>query len=243
MKTATKKKQKAPAASNIPPAAEQRQRIEYMDLDVLLEFPKNPKDHDFEALEEAFEQNGFVTPLLIDETSGLLVEGHGRLQKLKQLKDAGEKPPARVWERDGKWSAPVVRGIWFETLDQAKRHLLGANRIGQGMWTNKLTAEMLTSLGEGNLLGTGFRDTDLVKFVNMTDPEFLNGFNPSSGGTNPSGELGYKDGYLTFALKLLPSQDERLQAGISAAKKKYKVKSQLEAILAMCDSISGGKKR
>lgn len=156
----------------IPPAAEQRHRIEYMGLRALLAFPKNPRAHDLAALGEAFEVNGFVTPPLIDETSGLLVEGNGRFEKLKALRDAGEKPPARIEVRDdGEWYVPIVRGIWFDDLEQATRHLLAANRIGEGLWDGRLTANMLGKLGDDGLAGTGFYKEDTAKFLALVrDP-------------------------------------------------------------------------
>lgn len=150
---------------DIPPAAEQRQRIEYMELGVLLKFPKNPRGHDFVALGEAFKDRGFVTPLLLDETSGLLVEGHGRLEKLEEMRAGGAPPPGRIEERDGKWCVPVVRGTYFEDMDQARRHLLGANRIGEGLWDGRLTADMLGKLGKDGLVGSGFGTTDLAMFI------------------------------------------------------------------------------
>jgi len=165
---------------DVPPAAEQRQRIEYMELGVLLKFPKNPRGHDFVALGEAFKDRGFVTPLLLDETSGLLVEGHGRLEKLEEMRAAGAPPPARIEDRDGKWSVPVVRGVYFENMDQARRHLLGANRIGEGLWDNRLTADMLGKLGEGNLIGSGFGEKDLVTFLARA------GGAPGEGATDPN---------------------------------------------------------
>lgn len=159
----------------IPPLDEQRQRIEYMDLDVLLEFPENPRGHDLSQLGEAFEQRGFVTPLLMDETSGLLVEGHGRLRKLKAMRDAGEKAPGRivVMTEPGKparWLVPVVRGTYFANMEQATQHLLAANRIGENLWDGRLTATMLSRLGDEGLSGTGFFKEDYARFLALADP-------------------------------------------------------------------------
>lgn len=151
--------------AKIPPLEEQRARIEYMELGVLLKFPKNPRGHDMDALGEAFEDRGFVTPVLMDETSGLLVEGHGRLEKLQALKDAKKPAPGRIEVRDGKWYLPVVRGIYFSDMDQARRHLLGANRIGENLYENKLLADMLGKLGNDGLMGTGFYESDVAKFM------------------------------------------------------------------------------
>lgn len=162
---ATKKK------GPVVPASEQRATLEYTELSVLSKFPRNPRGHDLAALGEAFDDRGFVTPLLMDETSGYLVEGHGRIEKLEKMREAGSPPPARVEDRDGKWYVPVIRGIGFEDMDQARRHLLGANRIGEGLWDNRLTADMLGKLGDDGLVGTGFYKEDTAKFLAMVrDP-------------------------------------------------------------------------
>lgn len=170
----------------VPPIDKQRARIEYMELGELRKFPKNPKGHDDAALAEAFADRGFVDPLLVDETSGLLVEGHGRIKRLEAMRADGEKPPGRIEVRDGRWYVPVTRGIWFADLAQAKRHLLGANRIGEGLWDNRLTAAMLSSLGDKGLLGTGFRPEDLASFIALATGPTAPGSFPEVGADLPT---------------------------------------------------------
>lgn len=163
-------------------ATKQVARIEYMALEELRKFPKNPKGHDDAALAEAFADRGFATPLMLDETSGLLVEGHGRLERLSVMRAKGEPAPARVKvSPEGKWSVPVVRGIGFEDMDQARRHLIGANAIGAGVWDNRLLADMLSKLGDDGLLGTGFHKEDLAKFMALASGPSAPGVFPEVG--------------------------------------------------------------
>lgn len=78
-------------------AVDQRARIRYESIDDLVEWPHNPKDHDLEELKRSFLRFGFVQPILVDETSGRIVAGHGRVQALISWRDEdGRDPPARV---------------------------------------------------------------------------------------------------------------------------------------------------
>ena len=71
-------------------------RIEYMPLDKLQRWPRNPKAHDLGALHVSINRFGFITPLIVDERTGKLAAGHGRLDALQQMKARGADPPARI---------------------------------------------------------------------------------------------------------------------------------------------------
>ena len=60
-------------------------RIEYMPLREVRGWDRNPKGHDTAELEESFKRFGFVTPLILDEGTGQLVAGHGRLEALVEI--------------------------------------------------------------------------------------------------------------------------------------------------------------
>lgn len=157
----------APAAPTKP----RRHRIEYEPLGKVKKWPKNPKQHDLAGLGDAFRDRGFVTPPIKDEQTGQLVEGHGRIEKLEAMKAGGEPAPDGIEVRDdGEWYVPIVRGIRFADLDQARRHLLAANRLGEaGGWDNALVADMLGKLGKttADFIGTGFSADDYHHFVTM----------------------------------------------------------------------------
>ena len=114
------------------PVDEAEMRIEYVELSKARRFPKNPKDHDLDEMGEAMRRRGYVTPCVVDERSGYLVEGHGRLETLEGMKAKGEPPPRRIKVVGGKWHVPFVRGISCDSLEQARAHVLAANRIGEG---------------------------------------------------------------------------------------------------------------
>ena len=68
-------------------------RIEHIALDELEKWPRNPKDHDLSLIQGSISRFGFVSPILIDETTGKIVAGHGRLESLQKLKQSGQPPP------------------------------------------------------------------------------------------------------------------------------------------------------
>lgn len=143
------------------------ERLEYVDIydKILRPFPENPKDHDLGALQDAMTARGFVTPMVRDERSGYLAEGHGRLELLRKMHKAGEPAPRRIKVDGARWLAPVVRGVSFKDLDELRAHVIAANRIGEGLWVNRLLSNVLTKLGDEKLFGTGFDAKDIVHFA------------------------------------------------------------------------------
>lgn len=86
-------------------------RIEWMRLDDLVPAGRNSRRHALDDLNAAVDSLGFTTELKVDEASGRLVWGHGRLALLRRKRDAGDPLPDGIREdADGEWLAPVVRG-------------------------------------------------------------------------------------------------------------------------------------
>ncbi len=144
-------------------------RVEYVEIGELKKYPKNPKLHDLESLGASMDEHGFVDPIVVDERTGMIGAGHGRIEELERRRDAGEKPPERVVIVGGKWHVPVLRGVAFKDDESFRRYVIGANRISEiGGWDNKLLSEMLTGLDKTSLLSTGFNEKDVVKFMTLT---------------------------------------------------------------------------
>lgn len=90
----------------------------------------NPKQHQDDLLGYSFEQYGFNDPVELDAVNKVLVAGHGRLGKLKAMKDEGKAPPKRVNVReDGEWLVPCVM-MDFEDKNKAYLYALMNNRAG-----------------------------------------------------------------------------------------------------------------
>lgn len=128
-------------------------RIEYFPLEEVMEWPRNPRQHDDAALERSLKRYGFVSPLLRDESSQRLVAGHGRLGALKALQDAGEPPPSRIQVgTGGRWMVPVICGVTFSTAGEAESYLIADNRLAEiGGWDMDSLREMVKDLSAEGL--------------------------------------------------------------------------------------------
>lgn len=138
-------------------------RVEYVDFETVKKWPRNPKDHAVKELKESFDRFGFVQPILIDENTGRLVAGHGRLETLVVAKNKSEVPKG-VKVVDGKWLIPVLRGVSFKDEKEAEAFLLSDNRLTQlGGWDRPLLDDILLDMAEDEKLfeGTGFGMADV----------------------------------------------------------------------------------
>ena len=147
-------------------------RIEYIPLTKLQRWPRNPKGHDLGALTESVTRFGYTEPLVIDETSGRIVAGHGRLDLLQHLKASGAQAPERIRTEDGDWLIPVIRGIAFENEREAEAYLVAANRVQErGGWDYPDLADVLADLAATQgLQGTGFDGDDLDAMLKDLNP-------------------------------------------------------------------------
>ena len=75
--------------------------IEYMPLAELERAPRNPKAHDLTLIHSSLGRFGYIEPIVINETTGCIVAGHGRLDALERKRDAGEPPPTGSLRRMG----------------------------------------------------------------------------------------------------------------------------------------------
>jgi hypothetical protein len=196
------KKNATPANSkslSVEPVSSESQYIEYTPLSKLLRAPRNPKDHDIGALAESMKRFGYVAPMLLNESSGRLVGGHGRLERLEQAKDSGEVPPKRIQVKGKEWLVPVVRGIAFESDEEAEAYLLADNRLVElGGWKDEELLPILKDLAEGaGLEGVGFDADDLDQM--LLDAE-SGDVSPSEGDGEMLDSLGVTLGEPTMAV-------------------------------------------
>jgi hypothetical protein len=145
--------------------------IEYTRLDEIHRDPQNPKDHDLGALGQSFKRFGYVLPMAVNENTGLLMAGHGRLDQLEAMRIGGMEPPTRIKtdDQDGMWLAPVIRGIRMSPED-GKAYVIADNRLVElGGWNEPMLVERLIEIAGGDaeqmLLGTGFDAEDLDRMI------------------------------------------------------------------------------
>uniref|UniRef100_A0A6M3MH20 Putative methyltransferase n=1 Tax=viral metagenome TaxID=1070528 RepID=A0A6M3MH20_9ZZZZ len=146
-------------------------RIEMVRLSELERWPRNPKLHAEEQIGKSIDRFGFVAPILVDERSGRIVAGHGRLDALLVRKAAGDRPPDRVEERDGDWLVPVVRGLEFASDQEAEAYLLADNQLTMAAgWDEEALAEILNDWDvDVSLDGLGF-DQELLDSLGVRAP-------------------------------------------------------------------------
>jgi hypothetical protein len=141
--------------------------VDYLSLDEIKLAPRNYKGHDKDLLDGSLKNFGVVELPTLDERTGRLVAGHGRLKRLQALRDSGSPPPERGGVRvndDGVWTMGVLRG-WSSTSDaDAEAYLIASNTLGErgGVADEHLLALMLGDLDEEQMLAlTGYNQMDL----------------------------------------------------------------------------------
>ena len=148
--------------------------IKYENLDDIIQADTNPKDHDLGVLYQSMKRFGFTNPIIINESTGKLLAGHGRLQTIKMMRDNGEKAPDRIEveldtgdETIEYWHVPVLYGVSIDNLAEAQAYLIADNRLTElGGWKPMDLMENLSEILEetGNLDGTGY-DLDDVETI------------------------------------------------------------------------------
>jgi len=135
-------------------------RLEYLPLASLRPAARNPKKHQVETVRASMGRFGYVAPMILNESTGRLVAGHGRIESLRKAKAEGKAPPSRIRIHNGDWLVPVVRGVAFTDDREAEAYLLADNQTTiLGGWNDDELQEIINSLGvEDALAGTGFED-------------------------------------------------------------------------------------
>jgi len=149
--------------------AEER-RIEWMALGDVKQAPSNPKDHDIGEICVSIGRRGFVELPAIDERTGRLVAGHGRLEALQKMQADKAPLPGGLREEGGKWLMPVVRGWASKNDADAAAYLVASNRLTEvGGWNEEalraLMAEIALTAPE-EIAGSGYDQQDIDKFIN-----------------------------------------------------------------------------
>ncbi len=143
-----------------------RVRLTYDDLDELAAraHPDNPKRHDIAAIDSSISRFGYVDPILVNDTDGRIIGGHGRIDTLLALRASGAKPPRGIQVGpSGEWLVPAVHGIDLSPVD-ARAFLIADNRtVELGGWDEPQLAELLSELArsETGLDAVGFSQADL----------------------------------------------------------------------------------
>jgi DNA modification methylase len=157
---ATKRKAKAPPK---PPLYIEWMRLD--DLESRLD-PENQKDHDVGALLESFETFGFTKPVLINEETGKVLAGHGRIKTTRAAFDDGRDPPDRTFDDGEIWWMMVIRGLHMPKA-KGSAYLIADNRqVELGGWDEPKRLALLEQLArQRKLKGTGYDADDVDRMA------------------------------------------------------------------------------
>ena len=143
-------------------------RLDYVAIDDIKIAPNNPKGHMIDNIRASIDRFGYVAPMIVDERTGRLVVGHGRLESLRARWSAGEPAPEGVLvDADSRWLAPIVRG-WSSRSDaEASAYLVLDNRQTElGGWDDRALASILDEIGDSDLIElTGWDPADLEGLI------------------------------------------------------------------------------
>lgn len=160
----TKKKEKESAVTTAPNAPAAQMRVEMMSLDELLAMrhKRNPKEHDVPGLMASFRRFGFTAPPMIDESTSVLVAGHGRCKALLQMRIDGEPAPKKIVVEGGVWFVPVYRGVSFENEKERDAYVIADNQHTiHGGWDMDALTSVLEDLRDVGFEGMGFEAPDI----------------------------------------------------------------------------------
>lgn len=172
-------------------------RAEYMPVESLVPAVRNAKDHDQAAMGASFRAFGALEPVVLDERTGRLIGGHGRIEWLSTAEAQGVPsdwgkgeawPPEGVWVDDlGRWCWLVTRGFTSRDDAHADAAGLALNRVGErGGWINTTLAEMLDDLRESPMLAAaGFSVGDVDDLMAQLRPPDLDALAEKYGDPDP----------------------------------------------------------
>jgi hypothetical protein len=149
---------------------EGRVRVEYVAIGELERWPRNPKLHSAEDIQGSIARFGYVQPIVVDERTGRIVAGHGRLDALMALRAGGKQAPSRVAvdPESGEWLVPVLRGVGFADEREAEAYLLADNRtVELGGWDEAELGAMLDGLREAGTPVLGWDAAEIARLIDV----------------------------------------------------------------------------
>lgn len=134
---------------------------------------ENPKEHNIGEIVQSIKRFGFIELPVVNDTTGFLVAGHGRVTALQFMyKDAEELPKYIEVEKDTQeWLVPTLH-VTFDTDIEAKAYLIASNTLTiDGGWNEAKLLEMLAEIDAitQNLSGIGFDSDDITDMINNQD--------------------------------------------------------------------------
>jgi hypothetical protein len=146
--------------------------IVYKPLDDIVPADMNPKRHDLATIQKSYTRFGYAEAITEDGRTGKLVSGHGRVEALAALKEAGAEPPGGITVVDDAWMVPVQVG-WSSRNDaEAQAFLVAANRLTEtGGWDDQSLADLLDIISKTpqGLDGVGYSQEELADLLALME--------------------------------------------------------------------------
>lgn len=220
-------------------------RLEYTTLGALKPHPDNEKKHS-EDIGTSIERFGFADPPLVDERTGYMLSGHGRLEALLAMKANGQNPPEHVKvSEDGEWMIPVTRGYRSRSDAEASAMRLAVNKLAEaGGWDDaKLTKTMAEIAAQGEITGLGWSDGELDKLIKSVSAEAVD-HTGSTGteGLTPDQKLDLFENATLKQIVLVFGTEEFEEANhlLELARAKLNVDTNSEAVMALLKTYTDG---
>lgn len=176
-------------------------RAEMVALNELKKFPQNPKGHDLGAVRVSIDTFGFIDRIVVNEVTGHMIAGHGRVEVLEQMLAQGEETPDGVEIVEGDdsnfdWLIPV--DFVSVPVEKESAAVVALNRtVELGAWDDHVLVSLLQEIAEqdAELLATsGFDEDDLAEMLDNLNPS-----NGSSASPDPFGGFpNIDDGTILF---------------------------------------------
>ena len=133
-------------------------RLEFRPLDSLTSAKRNPKRHD-PSIAASLERFGIADSIgVIDERTGRLLGGHGRVEALRAMKANGKPAPAGVSVEGDVWIVPVLLGWASKDDAEGEAALVAMNETSRaGGWNAPALTDLLRDLDRCSGFGTGHR--------------------------------------------------------------------------------------
>lgn len=108
--------------------------VQYVPLSTLELWDRNPKLHDLEKLASSIRRYGFKDPPKFEPSlnagRGGIIEGNGRSQVLRSMKEAGEPPPRGIAvDGSGGWCVPLLFGVDARSQAEAESYGVDHNAL------------------------------------------------------------------------------------------------------------------
>ena len=139
-----------------------------VDINDLIPMPRNAKSHAEREIATSIAEFGFIQPVVVNEITGHLMSGHGRIDALRAMQTAGTPAPDGVTVKRNRWLVPCHR-VRVNAAEEYAASVALNRLVEAGGWDMDLLRQALPSYGVEMINLTGFAPADLNTNTVTTD--------------------------------------------------------------------------